>query len=536
MQASRPRWGHWGVGSIVRERLLIVGWDGADWEIVDDLIARGSLPYVRHMVEEGARGTLLSTIPTHSWAAWPTFLTGLEPAGHGVFDFMERHQTKLGKRHPVLSNSIGAPTFLERLSDHGLEVRAGNIPVTFPPLAIRGRMISGGAIPPGVPFVHPEEWAEQLSQSAAFPINGMEWTRFRKRPGELIAEARSFVERRTASFQELLEGSWDVGVCVYVVTDRLQHPFGDHLIPSHPDHEVRANTELGEAIRGVYSLLDQELARLQDLAGPETTLVLVSDHGFEATTRAANANAILVQDGLAALTVTGGKSKSIARSPLLTSLGKSRVGKLLRQRIPRRRSSTGARRWRTSPSRAEACPSTCGGGSPKASSTRETTIASGTRCGRRSSHSPTTNWEPPSPTCGCGKTIFTGSFAHLAPDLMAVTNPLWVLDHTDLPAARLDYPTADHRRPGVLLAAGGRTHGGDLGVRKLPDLAATALAFCGVPVGKMDGASIEQIAGAPAILDAGVNDDRPTSRSNVELSEDEVESISQHLRDLGYIE
>jgi predicted AlkP superfamily phosphohydrolase/phosphomutase len=531
-----PRGGQLGAGSIVRERLLIVGWDGADWEIVDDLIARGSLPNVRHMVEEGARGTLLSTIPTHSWAAWPTFLTGLEPAGHGVFDFMERHQTKLGKRHPVLSNSIGAPTFLERLSDHGLEVRAGNIPVTFPPLAIRGRMISGGAIPPGAPFVHPEEWAQQLSRSAAFPLNGMEWTRFKKRPGELIAEARSFVERRTASFRELLEGSWDVGVCVYVVTDRLQHPFGDHLIPSHPDHGVRANTELGEAIRSVYTLLDQQLGRLRDLAGPKTTLVLVSDHGFEATTRAASANAILVQHGLAALTVAGGKSKSIARSPFLTSLGKSRFGQLLRRRIP----TPSLLNW----SKTVAYESVTGGGvsinlrgrEPEGivdprdydrvrEQVRETLLSFADD-----------ELGTPIADVRMREDVFTGSFAHLAPDLMAVTNPLWVLDHTDLAAARLDYPTADHRRPGVLLAAGGRTHRADLGIRKLPDLAATALAFCGVPVGRMDGVSIDQIAGAPAILEGGVRDDRPAVREDVALSDSEVESIAQHLRDLGYIE
>ena len=52
------------------ERLLIIGWDGADWEILDDLIERGHLPNVANMRREGASGSLRSTIPSHSWAAW----------------------------------------------------------------------------------------------------------------------------------------------------------------------------------------------------------------------------------------------------------------------------------------------------------------------------------------------------------------------------------------------------------------------------------------------------------------------------------
>ena len=122
------------------DRLLIVGWDGADWDIVDDLIERGVLPHVREMVETGVRGVLRSPLPDHSWAAWPTFLTGMDPGGHGVFDFMERHPTASGRRDPILSTSIGVETFLESLSSEGHEVRAGNIPVTFPPFPVNGRL------------------------------------------------------------------------------------------------------------------------------------------------------------------------------------------------------------------------------------------------------------------------------------------------------------------------------------------------------------------------------------------------------------
>src|SRR5438105_11345212 len=139
------------------ERLLIVGWDGADWEILDDLLARGLLPHLTRMLEEGVRGTLQSTVPSHSWAAWSSFLTGMHPMGHGVFDFVERDSTDPQRRIPVSSASIRAVTFLERLSQAGHEVRCGNVPVTFPPIRVHGRMISGVAIPRRAAFVHPPE-------------------------------------------------------------------------------------------------------------------------------------------------------------------------------------------------------------------------------------------------------------------------------------------------------------------------------------------------------------------------------------------
>ena len=218
------------------DRLLIIGWDGADWDILDPLIQGGYLPNVAEMVGSGARGVLMSSVPYNSWVAWTSFLTGMNPGGHGVFDFVERRPDQRGRRVPVTSRSIGAATFLEILSTAGVEIRAANIPSTFPPFPVLGRMIGGVAIPRGARFVYPAQWAAELERTAPFPVNGMEWTRFRGRPGALVSEARSYVQRRTASFEALLMGDWALAVCVYVAPDRMQHPFGDRLLPAHPDY------------------------------------------------------------------------------------------------------------------------------------------------------------------------------------------------------------------------------------------------------------------------------------------------------------
>jgi predicted AlkP superfamily phosphohydrolase/phosphomutase len=518
------------------ERLLIVGWDGADWAILDDLIARGTLPHLAEMVRDGARGVLMSPIPAHSWAAWPTFLTGMDPGGHGVFDFMERHGNRLGKRLPVLSSAIRAPTFLEQLSDDGREVRAGNVPVTFPPIPVRGRMISGGAIPPGSPFILPQDWAEELESVAPFPLNGMEWTRHRLQPRALIDEAVSFVSQRTASFEALLEGSWDVAVCVYVVTDRLQHPFGDYLLPSHPAYADRSETEIGGAIRDVYRLLDAQLPRLWDAAGPDSTLILVSDHGFEPVTRASDTNAVLIRQGMAAASVTGEASRSFSRSPLWRSVAHTGLGRLIRRRIP----TPPLLNW----SKTLAYDSVTGGGVSINLKGREPDGVVHERDYERirdEVREALLSFEDddlgkPIAEVLRGEDVFSGDFVHLGPDLIALPNPMWVLDHTDLAATRLDYPTADHRREGVLVAAGGPDCSGDLGKRGLADIAATVLAFCELPFAGLDGVPIEEITGGRAARQAGDPSQRIPAREEVALSDAETEAITQHLRDLGYIE
>ena len=86
-------------------RVLLIGWDGADWRILDPLLEAGVLPNLAALVERGGSAVLRSTLPTHSWAAWPSFLTGVDPADHGVFDIFEsrgggaKQYPEIGRAH-----------------------------------------------------------------------------------------------------------------------------------------------------------------------------------------------------------------------------------------------------------------------------------------------------------------------------------------------------------------------------------------------------------------------------------------------------
>ena len=61
-------------------RVLLIGWDGADWRILDPFLRRGDLPNLQALIDRGQKDVLRSTVPTHSWAAWLSFLTGVDLA------------------------------------------------------------------------------------------------------------------------------------------------------------------------------------------------------------------------------------------------------------------------------------------------------------------------------------------------------------------------------------------------------------------------------------------------------------------------
>ena len=131
---------------LVARRVLTIGWDGVDWKVLRPLLDAGELPTLANLIARGAHGDCLSTVPSHSWAAWPSFMTGLNPAGHAVFDILE-HKPGVSKRLPVTYRSVRARTVFEDFTEADKTTLALNIPLTFPAPAIKGKVVAGGVLP-----------------------------------------------------------------------------------------------------------------------------------------------------------------------------------------------------------------------------------------------------------------------------------------------------------------------------------------------------------------------------------------------------
>ncbi len=141
-----------------RKKVIVLGFDAMDYSITKKLMEEGRLPNFSYLKSQGSFSSLATTNPSESVVAWTSFSTGVNPAKHGIFDFIMRKPSNylpyltfsetpavLGKS-PIKSRKR-APGFWEILSRHGIPSYLYFCPNTFPPEKLRGEMISGMGTP-----------------------------------------------------------------------------------------------------------------------------------------------------------------------------------------------------------------------------------------------------------------------------------------------------------------------------------------------------------------------------------------------------
>ena len=498
-------------------RVLVVGWDGADWDVLDPLLAAGDLPTLAGLLERGRRGVTRSCLPSHSWAAWPTFLTGRDPGGHGVFDILE-YRPGATRRLPVTSRSILAPTWPERLTEAGKTTLLVNVPLTFPPPQIRGVAIAGGVIPPGATYSHPAGAGTRLG----WPINGGSWTTFRNRPEELVAELETLSRRRAQALRTLLaEEPWDVACVVFVSPDRAQHCLLEYVHPGHPAHERASREPVAERVRDLYRLLDRELATLVERTDDEDTVVLMSDHGHQPCTRALSMNKVLAELGF----LRFGRG-----STLVNLLAWGRVRAVARVVYDRLRlhgrvavptapiAWAGTRAYTSVVSTGEGVSLNLAGREPNGTVARDDyeRVCDEVAEALLDFTDPDTGTQPIARVLRKEEAL-SGPYLDRAPDLLLQPAPLYSLTHARALVEEADWLSGDHRPEGIYALAGPSFEPGEGPEIALTDYAALIVSGVGLEPDPEWGRGEEA---APV----GV------------LTDEEERQIEERLRGLGYLE
>jgi predicted AlkP superfamily phosphohydrolase/phosphomutase len=129
------------------ERTLLIGLDGATFDVLDPYVERGVMPALAAVMARGARARLQSIVPALTPPAWTSVVTGKHPGGHGVFDFFQKEEP--GSVHFRFANSqdIGAATIWSLASDGGRRVLSLNFPLMFPAPPVDGFVVPGGMMP-----------------------------------------------------------------------------------------------------------------------------------------------------------------------------------------------------------------------------------------------------------------------------------------------------------------------------------------------------------------------------------------------------
>jgi len=122
-------------------QILLIGLDGADWDVIDPMIAAGELPHLARLKREGVWSRLRSSVPSLSPLLWTTVATGKSPDRHGINDFLVLDPAS-GRRVPINSTFRKVRAFWNILSEAGLPVDVVAWWATWPAEAIRGSMVS----------------------------------------------------------------------------------------------------------------------------------------------------------------------------------------------------------------------------------------------------------------------------------------------------------------------------------------------------------------------------------------------------------
>jgi predicted AlkP superfamily phosphohydrolase/phosphomutase len=251
--------------------VILIGLDGGTFDLIDPWVRAGALPAIGSLLT-GARGELASTHPPLTPVAWPSLMTGCDPGQHGSWGFL-----KLDSDYrPQFLNggSVPLPTVFELLSTVGLRVGTLNLPWTWPPREVNGWWLSGLDAPAFDPRIgHPPGLFEEIQRrfdgyfDKTVPPSADDYALDRLE--DKIAKTGAIARYLARAHQV------DLMAVAFVSTDHVQHWFWQSRSVT-----ARDGRRVDDILLHTYRLIDREIARMvEECVSPETTVMLVSDHG-----------------------------------------------------------------------------------------------------------------------------------------------------------------------------------------------------------------------------------------------------------------
>jgi len=271
------------------KRLFVLGLDGVPHSFLERGIASGHLPRLAELARRAGLKKIVSELPAVSSVAWTSFVTGADPATHGIFGFVDRIAATGEMFIPTARDRRTAPIW-QRLSDQGRPAVAINVPGAYPPDAIRGCVVAGFLCPGLDRATHRPDVARRLEEMHY--VIDVDATRGRaedKAPF-LAALRDALAKRRDLALWLLDREPWDFFQLHVMETDRINHFLWDaHDDPAHPHHRA-----FHDFYREVDALAGELIARVEG----ESRWMILSDHGFTRARGEVNVNALLRDAGL----------------------------------------------------------------------------------------------------------------------------------------------------------------------------------------------------------------------------------------------
>lgn len=290
----------------------------------------GDLPNLARAFETGSAVEMDSSLPDVSAVAWTSINTGMNPAKHGIYGFVDRKPNS-NDIEVMTARHVRAKTIWELASDAGKRAIAVNVPLSYPPQQINGIVISDFLAPALSKAVYPTTLLPYL-QGMGYRIDTDPW-QARESLDAFLEDFRVTAEKRAEAVLHLMSAeTWDLFMVVFMETDRLHHFMWQYMEENDP----RYGPKFVEAYRQLDALAGRILAQLSD----DDQLIILSDHGFTTLKKEVYLNVWLEERGYLRFASGSERSlKSIAPEATAFSLDPGRIYVNLEGREPNGRVS-----------------------------------------------------------------------------------------------------------------------------------------------------------------------------------------------------
>jgi predicted AlkP superfamily phosphohydrolase/phosphomutase/tetratricopeptide (TPR) repeat protein len=287
-----------------KKKVLVIGWDAAEWKVIMPLIQQGKMPAFARLMSRGVHGKLQTLDPPLSPMLWTSIATGFRADTHGIGGFIE--PTPDGENlRPVTSTSRKVKAIWNILNQEGYKSNVVAWWPSNPAEPINGVMVSNlyqiatkpleeeWEMPKGT--VHPEELSETmkefrihphqitLNQALPFIPNLKDNIPLRsdRRTTSVIKNMANAGTIHSASCHLLEKSDWDFMAVYHDAIDHFSHVAMRYFPPRRPEIPEQDFEDFQHVVEAAYVFHDRMLDRMMSLIDEEnTTVLLISDHGF----------------------------------------------------------------------------------------------------------------------------------------------------------------------------------------------------------------------------------------------------------------
>ncbi|MBL0118789.1 MAG: alkaline phosphatase family protein [Saprospiraceae bacterium] len=283
-------------------KVLVIGWDAADWKVLNPLMDQGLMPNLTKLVDSGVMGRIATLDPPLSPTLWTSIATGKRPYKHGIHGFVEPTPNGKGIR-PINITGRKVKAIWNILNQHNMKTNVIGWWPSHPAEPVNGIYVSDfyhrskGSLSDTWPMmpgtVHPAEMSDLFAKlrTHAEEFLGADLLAFvphaekidQKKDRNLYAIAKILAECSTihsAATHAMTHSEWDFMAVYFDAIDHFCHGFMKYH-PPRQEHISPADFEMyKEVVNSAYRYHDWMLGNLLQLAGEDTTIILLSDHGF----------------------------------------------------------------------------------------------------------------------------------------------------------------------------------------------------------------------------------------------------------------